>query len=180
MKLNARNVLKPALILCAICLCVTALLVGTNVLTAATIAQNAVEKEEASRRVVLPDASSFEVEEDCAVGYADGAVVGYVYVTSAKGYGGDVQVMVGISAEGTVTGVAILDHDETPGLGANCKREDFRAQYEQTVPANGFTVVKNQKTSGGQVEALTGATITSRAVTQAVNEACALYAARAK
>ena len=178
MKLSAKEILKPALLLFVICVCITALLAGTNKLTAAKIAQNAVEKEESSRQTVLPEAEEFKTEGDCAVGYKGGEVVGYVYVTSAKGYGGDVQIMTGITSEGSISGVVVLDHDETPGLGANCEKEDFRAQYLQSVPDNGFTVVKNQAAGNGQIEALTGATISSRAVTDAVNEAVDLYAAR--
>lgn len=179
MKLDMKEVLKPAALLCAICLLVTALLVGTNMMTEGKIAQNAVEKAEATRRVVLPAATDFELEEDCAVGYANGEIVGYVFTTDgAGGYGGVIQVMTGIATDGTITGVAILSHAETPGLGANCEKDDFRAQYCQAAPDGGFTVVKNQEASAGQVEALTGATITSRAVTNAVNEAVALFAAR--
>ncbi len=178
MKLDAKEILKPALLLFVICVCITALLAGTNKLTAAKIAQNAVENEEASRQTVLPDADEFKTEDDCAVGYKDGKVIGYVYVTSAKGYGGDVQIMTGITTDGTISGVVVLDHDETPGLGANCEKESFRSQYMQSVPADGFTVVKNQTAGEGEIEALTGATISSRAVTDAVNEAVAMYAAR--
>lgn len=125
MKLDAKEILKPALLLFVICVCITALLAGTNKLTAAKIAQNAVENEEASRQTVLPDADEFKTEDDCAVGYKDGEVIGYVYVTSAKGYGGDVQIMTGITTDGTISGVVVLDHDETPGLGANCEKESF-------------------------------------------------------
>ena len=179
MKIDMKEVLKPASILFAICLLVTALLVGTNMLTANMIAQNAVEKEAATRLVVLPSATEFEEEENCVVGYANGEIVGYVYTTDGVGgYGGVVQVMTGIAADGTITGVAILSHAETPGLGANCEKEDFRNQYCQTAPEGGFIVVKNQEASAGQVEAMTGATITTRAVTNAVNEAVALFHAR--
>ena len=81
MKFDMKEVLKPAALLCAICLLVTALLVGTNMMTEGKIAQNAVEKAEATRRVVLPAATDFELEEDCAVGYANGEIVGYVFTT---------------------------------------------------------------------------------------------------
>ena len=130
MKIDMKEVLKPASILFAICLLVTALLVGTNMLTANKIAQNAVEKEAATRLVVLPSATEFEEEENCVVGYANGEIVGYVYTTDGVGgYGGVVQVMTGIAADGTITGGAILSHAETPGLGANAEKADFIDQF---------------------------------------------------
>ena len=103
--------------------------------------------------------------------------MGYVFETEGKGYGGSVNVMTGISTEGSITGVVILSHGETPGLGANAEKEEFRDQYKQPVANNvgGIQVVKYQTPSEGQIEAMTGATITSTAVTNAVNQAIAEY-----
>ena len=98
-----------------------------------------------------------------------------MFETSAKGYGGDVDVMTGISADGKITGVILLDHEETPGLGANAEREEFRAQFLQDVPETVLMLVKYQAPQPGEVEAMTGASMTSRAVTEAVNEAVRQY-----
>ena len=57
--------------------------------------------------------------------------MGYVFETEASGYGGKVKVMTGIDAEGAITGVVILSHDETPGLGANAEKPDFLNQFLQ-------------------------------------------------
>ena len=160
--MKLKEVLKPALILCVICLLATAALAGTNMLTADTIAQQKVITEQESRKQVLPDADSFEEADGYAIGKTGSDVAGYVFVTSAKGYGGDVQVMTGINAEGQVTG------------GAYAEKESFRDQFKQAVPENGFTVTKS--TAGeGEISAMTGATITTTAVTNAVNEAVAQY-----
>lgn len=175
MKLNAKNVLQPAAILCAICLVVAAALAGTNLLTADRIAQQAVATAERTRKVVLPEADSFESAEGYYTGSASGALVGYVFETEAKGYGGTIKVMTGISAAGEITGVAILSHSETPGLGANAERESYTGQYKQAAPDGGLALIKNRDAAAGEIEALTGATITSRAVTNAVNEAVAQY-----
>ena len=83
------------------------------------------------------------------------------------GCGGTVQVMTGIDTAGSITGVVILSHGETPGLGANAERASFTDQYKQAAPENGIALVKNKAPAAGEVEALTGATITSRAVTDA-------------
>ena len=169
MKITAKDILKPALILFVICLVVTALLAGTNLLTKDKIAEQSALEAEQSRKVVLSDADSFEEADGYYIGKANNETVGYVFQTEAKGYGGAVKVMTGISADGQITGVVILEHSETPGLGANAEK------FKQTAPEKGITLVKNKAPSDGEIEAMTGASITSRAVTNAVNEAITKY-----
>lgn len=178
-KLSLKEVLVPALSLFVICLVVAALLAGTNLMTKDTIALQSRQKEEASRKVVLSTAETFEeAVQDETVYYlgkdASGREVGYVFTTKAKGYGGDIQVMTGIDMEGTVIGVVILSQNETPGLGANAVQDSFRDQYKQAAPQNGFSVVKGDA-GEGEISAMTGATISSDAVTQAVNGAVSLF-----
>lgn len=96
---------------------------------------------------------------------------GYVIEVTPSGYGGEIDMVVGIDGQGAVTGVEIISHGETSGLGANAVREDFRSQF---VGATGTLAVTKE---GGAVEALTGATMTSRAVTRGVNAAIACAAA---
>ena len=175
MKLDAKSILAPTAILFAICVIVAAALAGTNLLTKDQIALRSQEKAEESRRIVLPAAEEFQEEDDYYAGLAGGEAVGYVFETEASGYGGAVSVMTGIDSEGSVTGVVILAHEETPGLGANAEKEDFLQQYQQPAPDGGFAVIKYQTPQEGQVEAITGATITTRAVTDAVNQAIAQY-----
>ena len=83
--------------------------------------------------------------------------------------------MTGISGEGAITGVVILSHEETPGLGANAEKAEFLDQYLQSAPEGGLSVIKYQTPGEGQIEAITGATITSTAVTNAVNQAIEQY-----
>ena len=97
--------------------------------------------------------------------------MGYVFTTAAKGYGGDVEIMTGVDAEGKITGISILSIEETPGLGMNAKKDSFKDQYKGK---SGELAVNKD---GGEIVAITSATITSRAVTSAVNQALALYAA---
>lgn len=175
MKMNAKDILKPSLTLFIICLVVTALLAGTNLLTKDRIAEQAEIMAGESRKVVLSDADDFEEKDGYYVGLKGGETVGYVFETESKGYGGTVKVMTGISADGMITGVVVLEHGETPGLGANAERTTFTDQYKQAVPAEGITLVKNRDAGEGEIEALTGATITSRAVTSAVNLAVEQY-----
>ncbi len=183
--MNIKEVIKPAAILFVICVAVSAALAGTNLLTADRIARAAAQKAEESRMVVLPEAEAFQEKEGedgtHYIGLSkeapEGVVVGYVFETESKGYGGTVKVMTGINTEGNITGVIVLSHSETPGLGANAEKESFREQYKQPVAnnANGIQVVKFQAPNEGEIQAMTGATITSTAVTNAVNLAIEQY-----
>lgn len=180
-KLDGKQIVIPAVSLFLICLVVTGLLAGTNLLTKEAIAQQSIQKAESSRKVVLPQGENFEERQSGEVTYyvgmdASGNPVGYVFTTESKGYGGALQVMTGIAGDDTVQGVVLLSQNETPGLGANAAREDFRNQYQQAVPQNGFEVVKSAP-NDGQIEAMTGATISSNAVTDAVNLAVKAYQA---
>ena len=175
--LSFKEVMKPAAILLVICVAVSAALAGTNLLTADKIAEAQAQKAEESRMIVLLGAEAFEEKDGHYVGTAGGQAVGYVFETESKGYGGTVKVMTGISVEGEITGVVILSHGETPGLGANAEKESFRDQFKQPVANNvgGISVVKFQAPGEGEIQAMTGATITSTAVTNAVNAAIAAY-----
>lgn len=160
---------KPTLILTAICTVVTLLLALTNLLTADKIAQNAAQKAADSRRKVLAAQDYQPLDADGAVygAYnADGYLIGVVITTQASGYGGKIDVMTGIRANGEVSGVNILSMEETPGLGARGKEDSFLSQYKG-FDKPGLAVSKD----GGEINALSGATITSRAITKAVNEA---------
>lgn len=165
---TAAYVLRLTLTLFVITAVVAGLLGFVNYMTADTIAAQTAQKAEAARRQVL-EAEYYEpmdVPEGSGVTEAYRAgELGYVVRVSPNGFGGAIDMMVGISAEGTVTGVAIVSQSETASLGANCTREDFRAQF--TGRSGTLAVSKD----GGEIDALTGATVTSRAVTQGVNTA---------
>lgn len=183
MKIKFKDILIPTVTLFVICLIVSALLAGTNALTKEPIAANELKKSQEAMQSVCSEAVSFEGEKALEIEVyralnESGEVIGYAIPVSAKGYGGDVSVMVGISndGEGMVTGVEILSHDETPGLGANATSESFRNEYKQEITDDGFSVTKDGSGgSDGKIDAITGATITSNAVTNAVNEAIEIY-----
>lgn len=94
-------------------------------------------------------------------------IIGYVAVASAKGYGGDVQVMIGVNLDLTVAGIEILSQSETAGLGANCENPEWLSQF---VGQSGTLAVDKD---GGEIDSITSSTITSRAVANAVNKALA-------
>ncbi len=161
-------VLRLTLTLFLITTIVAGLLGLVNYVTADTIAEQIAQKAENAMRQVL-EADSYEpldVPEDSAVTAAYRAGdKGYVVRVAPNGFGGAIDMMVGVDVSGAVTGVAIVSQSETASLGANCTREDFRAQF------TGKTGTLSVSKDGGEIEALTGATVTSRAVTEGVNTA---------
>ncbi|MGN0486386.1 MAG: RnfABCDGE type electron transport complex subunit G [Acutalibacteraceae bacterium] len=180
-KMNPKEVLIPTVALLLICLIATTLLALTNSVTAEKIALNAVETEKSSRMLVMPEASSFGevVSRDsgvtvCEALDADSNTIGYVYTAGAKGYGGTVSVMIGLDTEGTILGIEILSHGETPGLGANAVKPEFKNRF---VGKSGTLTVNKTSNDGQNIQAITAATITSKAVTSAVNMALADYEA---
>ena len=99
---------------------------------------------------------------------ADGSVLGYVLViTNHEGYGGDIQFTLGITNEGTTNGISILAISETPGLGMEAEGV-LKPQFAGKTAAQ-FTVTKTGAVSDDQIDAISGATITSNAVTNGVN-----------
>ena len=109
------------------------------------------------------------IDEVCTVGDQ-----GYVITTTDKdGFGGSIQITVGITTDGTVNGVSILSISETAGLGMKATEPAFYGQYEGK-QAEKFVVSKDGG-DGEPIDALSGATITSRAVTGAVNAALGYY-----
>ena len=170
-----KKIIGPAAALTIICLVVTALLAGTNFITKDIVAERAAATAQASRKQVLPAAASFEevtIAEEGNGMYAGLDAAGEVV---GKGYGGAVNVMTGMTKDGEITAVTLVSHSETPGLGAKAGNDAFISQYQGAAPQGGFAVTKNAPTADSQVQAVTGATITSKAVTSAVNEAIELY-----
>ena len=163
------GIARPTLVLTAICTTVTLLLALTNLLTVGRIARNAEIKAAESRHKVLEAADYAPANAEGTVYKAfdaEGSLIGVVVTTQAGGYGGTIEVMTGIRADGSVSGVNILSMEETPGLGAKGKEDSFLKQYKGFDRSN-LAVSKD----GGEINALSGATITSRAITKAVNEA---------
>jgi electron transport complex protein RnfG len=114
-----------------------------------------------------------DVERNVFVGVFDGTANTVVMEASANGYGGKIGMVVAVNmVEETLRGVAVTTHTETPGLGANAKSDpNFAAQFVGKSIGEPFGVT----TDGGQISALSGATITSRAVCVGVNNAVASY-----
>lgn len=112
------------------------------------------------------------VVDSCVTGLnKNDEIAGYIVsVTSKEGYGGNISFSVGFSSEGNITGVSVLSISETAGLGMNAKEEEFLSQYK--VPEDGlFVVNKTESEEGINIDAISGATITTNAMTKGVNAA---------
>ena len=187
--------MKDAFVLFGITLVAGALLGGVYEMTKAPIDAANLAAKEAAYRTVFPDAASFDAgdladkipaanEEIAGLGYgkvsvdeavtandASGAAAGYVVTaTSNDGFGGAITVSVGIQSDGTVNGIEFLTLAETAGLGMNAQKPEWKGQLAGK-KADVFSVTKDGASSDDQINAISGATITSRAVTNAVNAA---------
>lgn len=136
---------------------------------------------EASIAKVLPDGGVISDAQECQVGgqpsecwfsTKDGEVIGMAVKSTTVGFGGPLTLMVGILPDGTIYNTSVLSHSETPGLGAKCTSDEhFYGQFKGWNPEKKRLLVKKD---GGDVDAITASTITSRAYTLAVQNA--LYA----
>lgn len=180
---SLKEILVPAVMLFIIAAVCTALLAGTNLLTKDKIAEIAVQTAMEAKTSVFTEASSFSEEKKVDVdgeiiAYYEaldetGSILGYVFSTTTKSYGGDLSCMVGISCNtNKITGVKITAINDTPGLGMKANSDDFLSQYNNRSGEIG--VNKNQVTDT-EIKAISGATITSKAVTLNVNTAFKAY-----
>lgn len=176
-RFSPKEILLPTVVLLVICIVASALLGGTNILTKDKIALINAETKAAAMQTVMPDAVSFsdEVTAEESMSYTcalddNGNTIGYAFIVSESGYGGEIQVMIGINTDGSVRKVQIVSaDDETPGLGQNVKKDSFLGQF--VGKSGGFKVVKTAPSSDSEIQAVTSATISSNAVTRAVNAA---------
>ena len=178
-----KDILKLGVTLFAIC-AVAALVLGvTNNITAPVIEERNIQASNEARKIVLSEADEFKeldgMNSDIVLevyeGIKDGQVIGYTIKTSSKGYGGAIELMVGISKDGKITGVEIGNHSETPGLGSKATEPMFKNQYVDKDVSNSLLVVKGSANNDNEISAISGATITSNGVTNGVNAAMKIY-----
>lgn len=186
LKSNLKNMVIS---LTAICLVCSAILAGAYAITKKPIEKAQADKLMKSLTEVLPEFASSEkgVITVDGVEYpydkaldADGNVIGYAITSKTAGFGGTLSVLVGITADGIVHNTSVLSHSETPGLGAKCTSDEkFMSQWKgldfsaHSLTDGHLTVSKD----GGDIDAITASTITSRAYTTCVNQAYAAFQA---
>lgn len=172
---NKKDIIIPSAVLLIICIVIPLALALTNSITADRISELEIKTQnEAMAKLIKADEfeeKNLENNSKYYIAKSGEEALGYIFINSEKGYGGDVSVMTAVNPNGTVKSVAILDvSNETPGLGQNAAKESFYTQYEGK--ENGVSLLKNgADSSRNEVNAITGATITSTAVNRAVNRA---------
>ena len=171
---NWSRIGKPIVVLSLICVVVTGALAATNEVTAPIIEEATIAAENAARAKVLPEADSFTevtgiaVEGVSAVYTADNGA-GAAITASAKGYGGDVVVMVGIGSDGNITSIEVTEQKETQGIGSKVVGDpEYLARYNGLSAAEPLVL-------GEDVDAITSSTVSSTAVINAVNAAITAY-----
>lgn len=170
------EIIKVSLILFLITAISAALLAVVNSITSPIIEQNEIIKQNSAMKLVLEDADSFgeenlrndKMDKIVTAVYNSNNNAGYVVIASPSGYGGAINLAVGVSEEGMVKGVNVISQTETAGLGSNCTDEDFLEQYKGKVEE--ITVSKTNA-KDNQINAISSATVTSKAVTKGVNAA---------
>ena len=160
-----KSIIKPVLAIGAAALILLGLKAGLSNLAEA----NAEKELNEMLATILPGDTEFTEEvydgEDEAILAVYKGTTGFVVNTEAYGYAGNIEMLVGVSNDGTVTGLVARDLSETYGLGANALTDtDYLAQYLETA---------GDAEVGNNIDAITGATVTSKAVTRAVNSAVA-------
>ena len=168
---NFKENIFPAIVLVCICLVVTLALAGTYSVANPKILDNQQKAADEARMLVLPDGDSFTAYDgklaegvlDC---YMADNRAGMAVTSEYKGFGGAVKVMIGINANGEVTCVTVTEHGETPGLGTKAMTVEYLEQYKGFADAVGGHINNDEN-----IDAITGATITSNAVYCSVVEA---------
>ena len=192
-----KKILKDAFALLMITLVAGILLGFVYSITKEPIAQQEQLTKERSCQEVFADAATFENDtEDLeaataamkAADYevqtlseilvakdASGSTLGYVLsLVDPEGYGGDISFMMGIRLDGTLNGISILSIGETAGLGMNADTDAFKSQFANK-KVEKFTFTKTGSTSDSEIDALSGATITTTAMTNGVNAGLAAF-----
>lgn len=178
-----KDMIKTGLLLFIVSALAGLLLAQTEAVTAPIIKANEQKKIEAARRAILPGSESFAEFEvfysnatfSCALARDKASnPLGYAIEAAPKGYGGAINMQIGVSLKGEVKGVSILSLSETPGLGQKLKSDDFMNKFNCLIASNSspcFCVKKD----GGDIDAVTGATISSRAFCQGIKDALSVY-----
>ena len=171
---NWTRIGKPIVVLSLICIIVTGALAATNEVTDPIIDAATIAAENAARSEVLPEADSFSPVEGITVDgvsavYTADNGAGVVITSTAKGYGGTMTVMTAFTPDGTIRQLKVTDNQETKGIGSNVASSPSYWEKYAGLSAEKALVLNTD------VDAYSGATISSRALNNAVNAAIEAY-----
>ncbi|MFH1553121.1 MAG: RnfABCDGE type electron transport complex subunit G [Candidatus Omnitrophota bacterium] len=175
-----KNIFKSDIIKMIVALTAVGIISGSTLVLVYNYAMpkikiNVSKETESAIKNIFPEADqikSFKEKDVYQVLDKSGKLLGYAFVAEGNGYQGLIKLIVGVdSGVSKMQGMEVLESQETPGLGAEIASKDFRAQFEGLALDHPIEYVKNQKPDQPyQIEAITGATISSRAVVTLLNE----------
>lgn len=182
-----KSIMTLALKLFIITIIAGALLGATYAITKEPIAHQAIKEADEARHKVISATEfqqigvsqivatdpSFDIVKSVHVAYNNGEVAGIAIAVSAKGYSPGLNLTVGVNMDGVVTAISVGANEETPGLGAKAGEPEFYTQFENKTAPLG--VIKAGIPKGNEILAISGATITSKAVAGAVNTCINLF-----
>ena len=163
MKVSALRGIYPVIFITVVVFVSVGLLAGTDSITRDQIEYQKQLKIENMLGSMFPEMSEYTLDDEIYTIYDNGAVVGYAFLAIGKGYGGDIDILIGLEDETTIKGITIISQSETPGLGSRIAESSFASKF---AGLNIGDVALKQ--DGGQIDAITGATISSGAVVDAV------------
>lgn len=180
-----KEIIKNALILFAITLIASVLMAYVYSITKGPIADVQIVNRDKALSSVLPDANFEELKDvdfsnydklnTVFVAKNGDEIVGYAFkLTTTEGYGGPIEMVVGITIDSVISGIDLIKLSETPGLGAKADLPVFKDQFIGK-KAEELAVVKKGATKPNEIDAISSSTITSNAVTRAVNQAITYY-----
>lgn len=172
-----KYIIQLGLILLIFCAVASGILAFVNSKTQPVISARKALEEEQTRQQLLPAARNFELNKavaDSSFVYftakdSTDKIVGYAFIAAKNGYSSVVKSMVALDTEYKIISMKVIDQNETPGLGTNCTSEAFPELFKNL----GYDDLKVDKDSG-KITSLTGATITTRAITNSIREAILL------
>jgi electron transport complex protein RnfG len=149
-----------------------AIIATTYFITAPVAAKTAAGIKSDAMKSIVTNAQTFlpvKGKSNWFMAENKGKLVGYVVPAESKGYGGAISMLVSVTPAGKIINFTILTSNETPGLGQNASKAPFQSQFKGKVVKD--LVVTKDPTKVGNIQAMTGATITSKAVTKGIKEA---------
>lgn len=159
------NKAYPIIFLAVIVTVAVVLLIAVNSVTSSIVESRKTEEVRNTLESIFADIDRYEIEDEIYIIYQDNTSIGYAFIASGSGYGGDIEILVGLDNNFSIIGISILAQTETPGLGNRITESSFTDQFK------GLSVSDIALASeGGKIDAITGASISSRAVVDAIKD----------
>jgi len=159
------NKFYPVIFLAVIVFVAVVLLMYVNNITKVKILEQRETKIVTQLKNIFPDMDKYELKDDIYIVLKNGETIGYTFIAKGRGYGGEINTLVGIDKNMAIKEITVMSNTETPGLGTRITLASFTDQFKGLKSSD---VVLSK--SGGKVDAITGATISSRAVTDSIKK----------